>query len=120
MKTKRLLSIILSVALIGLSLAGCAPSVKSNTGTTPAPTSAGTSAATPTTPAAPSLEDIIPDKTTELIVYSQLANYSGEQIGWFAQIMKEKFNVVLNIIPTGEGVFATRGIRSGLYYSVWK
>lgn len=56
------------------------------------------------------LDDIIPDETVTLDVFTQLANYSGEQIGWFAQVMKEKFNVKLNIIPdpADEGVFATR------------
>ncbi|MGB4388646.1 MAG: extracellular solute-binding protein, partial [Caldicoprobacterales bacterium] len=54
------------------------------------------------------LTDIIPEETVTLTVYSQLANFSGEQVGWFAQIMKEKFNVVLNIINEGEGTFATR------------
>lgn len=48
------------------------------------------------------------DEPITLTVYSQLANYSGEQIGWFAQVMKEKFNVVLNIVSDGDGVFVTR------------
>ncbi len=54
------------------------------------------------------LTDIIPDETVTLTVYSQLSNYEGEQIGWFADIMKEKFNVKLNIISNGDGVFDTR------------
>lgn len=56
------------------------------------------------------LEDIIPEKTVTLDVFTQLANYSGEQIGWFAKVMLDKFNVKLNIIPdpAAEGVFATR------------
>lgn len=55
-----------------------------------------------------SLEDIIPEETITLNVYTQLANYSGEQIGWFGQVMKERFNVVLNIINDGDGTFVTR------------
>lgn len=43
-----------------------------------------------------------------LDVYSQLANYSGIQTGWIADILKEKFNVKLNIIPDGDGVYETR------------
>lgn len=54
------------------------------------------------------LADIIPEETVTLDVYSQLANYSGEQIGWFAQIMLEKFNVKLNIINDADGVYETR------------
>ena len=39
------------------------------------------------------LAEIIPEETVTLDVFDQLANYSGEQIGWFGQIMLEKFNV---------------------------
>ena len=54
------------------------------------------------------LEEIIPEETVTLDVFDQLANYSGEQIGWFGQIMLEKFNVKLNIIPDPDGVYETR------------
>ncbi|WP_342758237.1 hypothetical protein [Kineothrix sedimenti] len=56
------------------------------------------------------LADIIPEETVTLDVFDQLANYSGEQIGWFGQIMLEKFNVKLNLIPDpeGGGVYETR------------
>ena len=47
-------------------------------------------------------------KTVTLDVYSQLANFSGMQSGWIADIIKEKFNAKLNIIPNGSGVFQTR------------
>ena len=48
------------------------------------------------------------DDTITLTVFSELANYSGEQVGWIAQVLKEKFNVVLNIIPSSDGVYETR------------
>ena len=54
------------------------------------------------------LSDIIPEETVTLDVYDQLANYSGEQTGWFGQIMQEKFNVKLNIIPESNGTYDTR------------
>lgn len=44
----------------------------------------------------------------ELTVYSQLANFSGEQVGWFAKVILDKFNVKLMIIPDSDGVFDTR------------
>ena len=50
----------------------------------------------------------IPEETITLDVYDQLANYSGEQTGWFGQIMLEKFNVKLNIIPESDGTYDTR------------
>lgn len=48
------------------------------------------------------------DETITLDVYSQLANYSGLQTGWIADILLEKFNVKLNIISDGDGVYETR------------
>ena len=55
------------------------------------------------------LEDIIPDETVTLDVFDQLANYSGEQVGWFGQIMLDKFNVKLNIISQPDkSVYQTR------------
>lgn len=43
-----------------------------------------------------------------LTVYSQTANYSGEQAGWFAKILLDKFNVKVNIVNDADGVFVTR------------
>lgn len=43
-----------------------------------------------------------------LTVFSQLANYNGEQVGWFAKEMLDRFNVKLNIIPDSDGTFDTR------------
>lgn len=43
-----------------------------------------------------------------LDVYSQLANFQGLQTGWSADILLDKFNVKLNIIPEGNGVYDTR------------
>ncbi len=104
-KTKRLLSIILAFVLV-FSLAGCGTKKEENANTTPtvAPTTAATQAPETTDP----LADIIPKETVTLTVYSQLANYNGEQLGWFAKILLDKFNVKLNIVNSPEGVFATR------------
>jgi len=54
--------------------------------------------------------DVVPKETVTLQVYDQLANYSGIQAGWFADVMLKKFNVKLNIIsqPAGSGVLQTR------------
>ena len=43
-----------------------------------------------------------------LDVYSQLANYSGLQGGWSAVMLKDMFNVEINIIPEQDGTYATR------------
>jgi multiple sugar transport system substrate-binding protein/putative aldouronate transport system substrate-binding protein len=43
-----------------------------------------------------------------LTVYSQVANYSGLQTGWAADIILDKFNVKLNIVPESDGTFQTK------------
>ena len=51
------------------------------------------------------------EKRQEVItlqVYDALANYSGEQVGWFGKIMLDKFNVKLNIIPETGNTLTTR------------
>ncbi len=53
-------------------------------------------------------DGIIPKETVTLQVFDQLANYSGLQTGWFGDVMLEKFNVKLNIIPDPDGVYETR------------
>ncbi len=75
-----------------------------------------------------------------LEVYSQPANFQGEQPGWTAKILKDKFNITLNIIApqvAGGDIFAARSasgflgdlvvldnadiqscIKSGLIYDV--
>ena len=48
------------------------------------------------------------DGPIQLTVYSQLANYSGKSVGWFAEVMKREFNVEMTIIPETDGTFDTR------------
>ena len=45
------------------------------------------------------------DEPITLTVFSQLANYSGEQSGWSADILLDKFNVKLNIVPDLNGTY---------------
>lgn len=46
-------------------------------------------------------------KIITLDVYDQRANTSGIQTGWFAALLKEKFNVQLNIIPEDGNTLTT-------------
>lgn len=48
------------------------------------------------------------DDTITLTAYSQLANYSGVQTGWGAALLKDLFNVELNIVPDMDGTYETR------------
>jgi putative aldouronate transport system substrate-binding protein len=47
-----------------------------------------------------------------LDAYTQLANTSGYQPGWYAALLEDLFNVRLNIISDTEGVYETR-VESG-------
>lgn len=53
------------------------------------------------------------EETITIDVYDGLANYMGIQEGWFAKIVKDKFNMELNIISpnvagNGDALYATR------------
>lgn len=123
MKAKKIAALLMA-AVMTVSLAACGNS--GSTTTTPDTGAADTQAAeegedADTEAAAEStgeaasdeeyqelLAEIIPEETVTLDVFDQLANYSGEQIGWFGQVLLEKFNVKLNIIPDADGVYETR------------
>lgn len=117
MKFKKIASIF-TVLVLTLSLGACNGADSSSSGTvseTPVSSTAGSESETEeeisdtdVSDIPAGLEDIIPDETVELIAYSQLANYSGEQIGWFAEVLKEKFNVKLTVINEADGTFDTR------------
>ncbi|MDP4088284.1 MAG: hypothetical protein Q8930_03295, partial [Bacillota bacterium] len=99
-KWTKVLSIVTACAMV-FTLAGCKKSA-----TSPAATSESGKAASSSREG--DIKSIIPKDTVTLTVYSQLANFQGEQGGWFAKVLKDKFNVKLNIIKSGDGVFATR------------
>lgn len=118
MKAKKVIALLLTASM-SLSLMACGGTSQTTSDTTSTDTTASAETKEDQTADAEAAEvsdedyeellaDIIPEETVTLDVYSQLANYSGEQIGWFAQIMLEKFNVKLNIINNADGVYATR------------
>jgi len=47
------------------------------------------------------------DDIITLNIYSQTANWSGMQTGWYAALLKDKFNVQMNIINDNEGTYET-------------
>ena len=54
-------------------------------------------------------EEVTPaeEEPVQLVVYTQMSGYDGIQQGWFAQVMLEKFNVILDIdscSDIGEGL----------------
>ncbi len=100
-KTKKFLVAILTFALMlsVLSLSGCGKKEKDDT---------NDKANNDTGKVEDTDKGTVDEGPITLNVYSQLANYSGEQIGWFGQVMLEKFNVKINIISESDGVFVTR------------
>ena len=50
-------------------------------------------------------------------VYDDAANFNGEQTGWFAKVLLDKFNIKLNIIASqvvGNTIYATRSEEGNL------
>lgn len=110
MKSKKVIAMLMAATMV-LSLSACGGAdTAATTDSTETEEATADDAADEADEAdeAEDLSDIIPEETVTLDVYDQLANYSGEQIGWFGQVMLEKFNVKLNIIPESDGTFETR------------
>ena len=57
------------------------------------------------------------DETLVVEVYDEAANYQGTQTGWFAKVVKDRFNIELNIIApqvAGDAVYQTRTATGNL------
>jgi putative aldouronate transport system substrate-binding protein len=118
---KRVLSVLLSVVMIALLLTGCGKSNQSgenNNATTDTNESSDsgstTSEATTSGDTGSSYKD-----TITIDVFDSGANYMGVQTGWFADIVKKKFNMELNIISPnvgggGDTLYQTRSAAGNL------
>ncbi|GIO12839.1 hypothetical protein J19TS2_23940 [Cohnella xylanilytica] len=80
-----------TAALLALSLAACS---SNNNGNGASPSASSGASAGASGSASPSREELTID------VFSMLSNFSGEQQGWFAKVVKDKFNLKLNIISS--------------------
>lgn len=106
---KRLLSVLLSGILITSVLVGCGDKADNNVANRTAPKMEDSTA----TGAAKYPEFLTVD------VFDNLANYQGTMSGWYAKIVKEKFNMELNIIAPnvaggGDTLFQTRSAAGEL------
>ena len=120
MKLKKLVSILLVIAMVITSLAGCsgkkADTKDSATGTTPAATQAPAADAT-TDASATEAPTKNYDELMTLDIFDVAANYQGVQTGWFAKVVKDRFNIELNLISpqvAGDAVFQTRASTGNL------
>ncbi|MGN1146792.1 MAG: ABC transporter substrate-binding protein [Lachnospiraceae bacterium] len=98
---KKVVSVLLSLFMIASALTGCGKSIRNTTGSS---VSEG--------------EDKYPEFIT-VDVFDAQSNYQGIQGGWFGQIVKDKFNMELNIVAPnvaggGETLYQTRSAAGNL------
>ncbi len=110
---KKLVSLLLSVILVTSMLGGCGSNKEKTADSSAKSSVAAVSADSNATGAAKYPEFITFD------VFDSLANYQGIMSGWYAKIVKEKFNMELNIIAPnvaggGETLYQTRSAAGEL------
>lgn len=116
---KKLASALLCIALLASSFAGCSgggeSSASGESSTTGSSTSSEAEASSTGTE-----ENTSPyEEFITIDVFDGQANYQGIQGGWFGEIVKEKFNMELNIIAPnvaggGDTLFQTRSAAGNL------
>lgn len=110
---RKFLSVLLCITLVAAVFAGCGKKAKNT---------ADSDAKNVTKAASDSSEKTGKEKYPKFItvdVFDGLANYQGMQSGWFAKIVKEKFNMELNIIAPnvaggGDTLYQTRSAAGDL------
>ncbi len=114
MKGKKLISLLCAGAMMASLLAGCGSSSES------ADSSAASESeeSTETTAEAESSDTSASDEDTLTIeIFDVAANYQGVQTGWFAKVVKDRFNIELNIIApqvAGDAIYQTRASSGNL------
>lgn len=104
---KRIVSLLLASMMI-VSLVGCGKTTGENT--TVASTGSETTK-TATTTATSDGETMVIDN------FNVAANYQGIQPGWFGQVVKDKFNIEINVIAPqvgGDALYQTRAAEGNL------
>ncbi|NBD28027.1 type 2 periplasmic-binding domain-containing protein [Paenibacillus glycinis] len=101
-------SMVVSLAglfLVSAALTGCSNG-SNNTAATDEPSGSGTNAGASQTAGA-----IDHSKPLTITVFDNAANYQGEQTGWYGKLLKDKFNITLNILApqvAGDQLYKTR------------
>ena len=110
---KKIVSVVLcSIMTAALVLTGCGKSSDSSS-------SSKSSKKTTTEDSSSSSSNSKYKKEITVDVFDAMANYQGVQSGWFAKVVKEKFNMKLNIIAPnvaggGDNLFQTRSTAGNL------
>ena len=90
--SKKVLSVLMMTSMtVSTVLTGCGSSTTATTATS------GT-AASGATAGAQAAASVSHDEELTLDVYDVASNFQGEQTGWFGKIIKDKFNLKLNIV----------------------
>ena len=109
MKFKKFASLALSTVMAASMLAGCGSGAAESTGTTSNQTETKTETATTTETAGgdtAAASEVSHDSEYTVDFYDVAANFQGVQSGWYGKIVKDKFNMNLNIIApqvSGDG-----------------
>ncbi|MDR0999505.1 MAG: ABC transporter substrate-binding protein [Clostridiales bacterium] len=109
MKAKRMLALLLVLVLTVSAMAACGSSGANDSGSAEA--SAPASETTTASAEASASTDAGERETLVINVLSEGANYQGLQGGWYGKILKDKFNIELNITAlslSGESAYQTR------------
>ena len=107
---KRVVALLLSLTLVAASLAGCGKTTDSGNGGTTSTSKTESSASTESNGGSS-------DELITIDIYDEAANYQGTQTGWFAKVVKDRFNIELNIIApqvAGDAVYQTRTATGNL------
>ena len=119
---KHVFSLLLVLSLVVSLFAGCSKdeetsgvATSNNTSTSSSTSSDSSTSSTDTA----SLESGTYDEFITVDVFCSQANYQGIQSGWFGQVVKDKFNMELNIIAPnvaggGDTLFQTRSAAGNL------
>ena len=114
MKGKKLISLLCAGAMTASLLAGCGSSSE----TADSSAASESEESTETTAEAESSDTSASDEDTLTIeIFDVAANYQGVQTGWFAKVVKDRFNIELNIIApqvAGDAIYQTRASSGNL------
>lgn len=114
-KLRKILATVLVISMV-FSLAACSKNPKKITGDGKTTTQDTTVEGEKTVSAEAEIDR---SKTITLDWFSESANYQGIQGGWFGKIIKDKFNIELNIIAPnvaggGDALYQTRSAEGNL------
>lgn len=127
MKKRVLATVLATVLMASTVLSGCGNGGQqssdsgsgSQTQDESAPAQSGDASGTDESASGGAAPTVSHDEELTLEVYDVAANYQGLQTGWYGKILKDKFNIVLNIIAPqvsgdGDALYQTRTAAGNL------